>query len=93
MPVRCSAGKCVRGTPTGLDGARANSDASTNDGSASTASSNVEVSPLLVTLLVLGVIGVFGMLVGGFWMIGLAFTESVGWGLLTLFVPFGRLIF
>jgi len=93
VPVRCSAGKCVRGTATGLDGARASGDASTNDDSGSAASSTFEWSPILIAFMVLTVIGVFGMLVGGFWMIGVAFTESVGWGLLTLFVPFGRLIF
>ena len=97
LDVTCSAGRCGRGVP--LKVASAAGTAGVAAGEASTAPSSASSGPAeppgVATWLLMGLGGLalIANLVGGVWLIVLAFQESVVWGLLSLFVPCAQLVF
>lgn len=90
LEVTCSAGKCERGVPLKVASAGTDTSAPT-----SAAHSTPPKPPGPVSWLLIGLAGLamVAQLVGGVWLLVLAFQESVAWGLLSLFVPCAQLVF
>jgi hypothetical protein len=95
LEVTCSAGKCARGVPLKVASAGDTSAPTSADAPTSAAHSAPSKPPGPVTWLLIGLAGlaVVAQLVGGVWLLVLAFQESVLWGLLSLFVPCAQLVF
>jgi hypothetical protein len=92
LAVTCTAGKCLRG---GVIAAAAPA-----AGASGVAPSGLVATPvkaggegMLVALGAAAVLGALGLMVAAIWLTVLAFQESVGWGLIALFVPCGRYVF
>jgi type IV pilus assembly protein PilA len=96
LEVTCSAGKCVRGVPLKVTSAGAAAGVAADSSSAArSASSEPAKAPGAASWLLMGLGGLalLANLVGGVWLIVLAFQQSLMWGLLSLFVPCAQLVF
>jgi hypothetical protein len=97
LEVTCRGGKCERGTPLKVASAAAAAGVSAGEASPAPSATNSGLSrPTgLASWLLIGLAGlaVVAQLVGGVWLLVLAFRESVVWGLLSLFVPCAQLVF
>jgi type IV pilus assembly protein PilA len=83
--VVCNAGACTAGSLSGADDAGRAYPENTSE-----AGKNPAPNPLFIAFVV---VAVLGMLFGSIWMTVAGFQVSVGWGLVTLLVPCGRLVF
>jgi hypothetical protein len=90
LEVTCRAGECERGVPVEI--ATAGDGTSTRSSAAPSAASNPP-GPATWLLVALAGLAVVAQLVGGVWLLVLAFQESVAWGLLSLFVPCSQIVF
>lgn len=95
LAVTCSGGKCERGQPIAADGSTVTAGASEPATAGATASSGESKAHPLVGFVAMAWIGICLLVLVGasIALVVVAFQESVGWGLVALLVPCGRLVF